>query len=299
MQHDAIIIGGSFAGIAAGLQLARARRRVCVIDAGQPRNRFASEAHGFFGHDGRAPLELAASARAQLLAYPTVTHVQGTAASAHPCIDGFEVGLADGDTLRARKLLLAFGISDDLPAVPGVAERWGRSVLHCPYCHGYEFGGQRLAVLQSMPMSWMQAMMVSDWGPTTFLLNGGALPEQQALEQLARRGVTLEAGAVHSVAGEGTALAEVRLQDGRALPVDALFVAPHARLNSGIAEQLGCALDAGMLGPIVRTDATKQTTVPGVYAAGDIARQPHNATFAAADGVAAGAALHHALVFGH
>lgn len=297
MQHDALILGGSFAGIAAALQLARARRRVVVVDAGQPRNRFAAASHGFFGHDGREPLGLVASAREQLLAYPTVTFVQDTALQAQAVDGGFIVQRAQGDPLSARKLLLAFGISDELPGIPGLAERWGRTVLHCPYCHGYEFAGRRLAVLQTLPFSWMQAMMVSDWGPTTFFLNGGGLPDADAQAQLARRGITIEHAPVLGVAGPGTTVEAVLLDDGRSIAADAVYVGARTRLNSAVAGQLGCEVDDGMLGPLIRTDASKQTTVPGVYAAGDIARQPHNATFAAADGVLAGTSLHHALVF--
>lgn len=305
MHHDALVLGGSFAGIAAALQLARARRSVCVVDAGEPRNRFAAEAHGFFGHDGREPRALIGQAREQLQGYPTVTFLQDTAVDAQRIDEGFAVRLASGGTRTARKLLLAYGISDELPQIPGVAQRWGRSVLHCPYCHGYEFAGRRLAVLATMPLSWHQAMMVSDWGPTTLLLNGGPAPAPapapapEALAQLARRGIALENAPVRELAGEGSALSSVVLEDGRTLAADALFLAAGVRFNSPIAQQLGCALDEGPMGPILRTDAMKQTTVPGVYAAGDIARQPHNATFAAADGVQAGTGLHHALVFGH
>lgn len=299
MRHDALIVGGSFAGIAAALQLARARRSVCVVDAGQPRNRFAAESHGFFGHDGREPLALIAQAREQLRAYPSVTFVQDSALEALRTDEGFAVRLGASGVRTARKLLLAHGISDVLPEIPGVAQRWGRSVLHCPYCHGYEFAGRRLAVLGTLPFSWHQAMMVSDWGPTTFLLNGGPPPETEALAQLARRGIAIEPARVRELAGEGPALSDVVLEDGRALAADALFLAAGVRFNSPIAQQLGCAVDEGPLGAVLRTDGTKQTTVPGVYAAGDIARQPHSATYAAADGVHAGTGLHHALVFGH
>ncbi|WP_102958907.1 NAD(P)/FAD-dependent oxidoreductase [Mangrovicella endophytica] len=299
MQHDAIIIGGSFAGLSAAIYIARGRRSVCVIDGGRPRNRFAAASHGFFGQDGQAPLEMIAAARAQLQLYPSVRMVDGEAAAAH-ALDGggFDVTLADGTRLTARKLVLAFGISDVLPEVPGLAERWGKSVLHCPYCHGYEFAGRRLGVLQTMPMSAHQAQLIAEWGPTTLFLNGGDRPDAETLAVLTARGIAVEPAPVVILDGKGDSLSCLRLADGRTIPTEALYVAVPTRLNSPIAEQLGCALDDGPLGPVIRTDASRLTSVPGVYAAGDIARVPHSATFAAADGVCAGTSLHQSLVFG-
>ena len=141
MQHDAIVIGGSFAGLSAAIQIARARRSVCVIDAGNPRNRFAEASHGFFGQDGNDPRAMIASARAQVQRYPTVHTVLGEASTARAVDGGFEVTVKGGETLTSAKLVLAFGISDVLPELPGLAERWGKSVLHCPYCHGFEYAG--------------------------------------------------------------------------------------------------------------------------------------------------------------
>ncbi|MCC2976669.1 NAD(P)/FAD-dependent oxidoreductase [Sphingomonas sp. PL-96] len=297
MQHDAIVIGGSFAGLSAAIHIARARRSVCVIDAGAPRNRFADASHGFFGQDGNAPHAMIAGALAQLQRYPTVRTLPGEAIGASAVAGGFEVNLADGETLTAAKLVLAFGISDVLPELPGLVERWGKSVLHCPYCHGFEYGGQRLGVLQTMPMSANQALLIADWGPTTLYLNGGDMPDADVQAKLARRGVTIEPARIVALRGEDTALSSLTLADGREAPIDALYLAPRSRLNSPIAEQLGCALDDGPFGPVIRTDAAKLTTVPGVYAAGDAARAPHNASWAAADGVTAGVSLHQSLVF--
>jgi thioredoxin reductase len=297
MQHDAIVIGGSFAGLSAAIHIARARRSVCVIDAGSPRNRFADASHGFFGQDGNEPLRMIASARAQLQRYPTVRTVVSEAVSASAITGGFEVALTGDEMLTATKLVLAFGISDVLPELPGLAERWGKSVLHCPYCHGFEYGGQRLGVLQTMPISSHQAMLIADWGPTTMYLNGGDMPDAEVQAKLARRGVAIEPAPIVALRGDGTTLSSLLLAGGREALIDALYLAPRSRLNSPIAEQLGCALDDGPFGPVIRADAAKLTTVPGVYAAGDAARAPHNASWAAADGVTAGVSLHQSLVF--
>lgn len=296
MQHDAIVVGGSFAGISAAIPIARARRSVCVVDAGLPRNRFAAESHGLFGHDGGDPGSMIAAARAQLQRYPTVRTIAGEAAGARAIPGGFEV-TAGGERLTAARLVLAFGVSDVLPEHPGLAERWGTSVLHCPYCHGYEFAGERLGVLYSMPMSAHQALLIAEWGPTTLFLDGNELLDAEAQARLAQRGVAIEPARIVALEGSGGGLSSLRLADGRDVPIRALYVAPRARFNSPMAEELGCAADESPLGPMIRTDERKQTTVAGVYAAGDIARAPHNASWAAADGVTAGVFLHQSLVF--
>jgi thioredoxin reductase len=297
MQHDAVVIGGSFAGLSAAIHIARARRSVCVIDAGSPRNRFADASHGFFAQDGNDPRAMIARAHAQLCRYPTVRMIAGEASTAHAVDGGFAVVLAGGEAVSARKLVLAFGISDELPGIPGLPERWGKSVLHCPYCHGFEYAGGRLGVLETAAFSAHKALLVADWGPTTLFLNGGDAPDQATRAKLEQRGIAIEAAPIAALRGEGLSLSSLSLADGREVEIDALFLTPRSRLNSPIAEQLGCAIDDGPFGPMIRTDAAKQTTVPGVYAAGDIARAPHNATWAAADGVTAGVSLHQSLVF--
>ena len=291
---DVIVIGGSFAGLSAALQLARARRRVLLIDAGEPRNRFATAAHGFLGQDGVAPHVIRATARAQLAAYPTVRFHQGLATQAEASLEGFGVTCADGSTHHAARLILATGVRDELPAVPGIGERWGRTVLHCPYCHGYELQGAPVGVLAGHEKSAHQAALLPDWGPTTYFTQGAFEPDDEQAALLAARGVTIERTPVVALLGEAPALTGVRLADGRVVSLGGLFVAP--RTDPGpLARQLGCAVDDGMTGPLIRVDAMQQTTVPGVYAAGDAATAMHNATFASAAGVMAGVATHQSL----
>jgi thioredoxin reductase len=297
MTHDAIIIGASFAGLATATYAGRARLETRVIDAGQPRNRFAPHSHGFLTHDGSVPGDILATARGQAQAYPTVRFVEGSAASAAATEDGFAVGLASGETLTARRLVLAYGLHDELPEIPGLAERWGRSVSHCPYCHGYEFSDRRLGVLATSPMSVHQAQLIPAWGPTTFFLNGYPMPEPELLADLERRGVTVETRQVAALMGDGPALSAIRLADGSSIPIEALYVGPRSYANSDIARQLGCIHEEIFWGSMIQTDAMQQTSVPGVFAAGDIARGGHSVTFAAADGVMAATALHRSLVF--
>lgn len=297
MTTDAIIVGGGFAGLAAATYLARARRNVVVIDTRQPRNRYTDAAHGFLGHDGSDPQQILSTARRQVMAYPTVRMIDGEATGARVEDDGFSVVLGNGEALATRKVILAFGLRDTLPAIPGIQERWGKTVLHCPYCHGIEFSDRQLGVLYRTPMSVHQASIVAEWGPVTLYLNGHELDAEGA-DVMARRGVRVETAKITGLEGERTALSALVLEGGRRSVVDALYIAPESCLSSPLAEQLGAVIEDGPMGPMIMTDADKMTSVPGVYAAGDIARAPHSVSWAVADGVTAGTSAHRALVFG-
>jgi thioredoxin reductase len=297
MSYDVIVIGGSFAGLSAAMQLARARRRVAIVDSGLPRNRFARTSHGFFGQDGRPPAEIVADARAGVLAYPTAEHRTGEAVDARRRGDGaFEVALASGESLAASRLVLATGVADELADLPGLRERWGATVLHCPYCHGYEVADGALGALAVSELSVHQALLLPDWsGDVTFFTQGIVTLDEAQRSALASRGVRVEPEPVTELLGTAPALDGVRLRDGRTVRLAALFTGSRIRMASPLAERLGCELDDGPAGPIVRTDARKETTVPGVYAAGDMTRFPHNATWASADGVTAGISAHQSL----
>lgn len=297
MRHDTIIVGGGFAGLASATYLGRARRNVVVLDTGKPRNRFTTASHGFLGQDGTAPLQILATARQQLRAYPTVQIIEAEASAAYLRGDGFVVHLATGGQIEARTLILAFGLRDTLPEIPGVTERWGKTVLHCPYCHGFEFSDRPLGVLYRTVMSIHQALLIAEWGPTTLFLNGFHLHAEH-VEALARRGVGIEPEPVTRLEGNGTALSAVKLKNESYREIEALYLSPVSRLSSPLAEQLDVQVVDEPLGPLIRTDENKMTTVNGVYAAGDIARAPHSVSWAVADGVTAGTAAHRALVFG-
>jgi thioredoxin reductase len=294
MTFDAVIVGGSYAGLSAAMMLARARRSVLVIDSGLPRNRFAAHSHGVLGLDGIGGGELLRQAKAQLLDYPSVRWISDTATDAQVTVDGFAVHTAGGDTWATRKLLLATGIRDELPQLPGLAERWGHSVLHCPYCHGYEVGGGEIGLLGGHALSGMMAGLLADWGQVTLFAHGMTLDDDQ-LATLQRRGVRIESTEVVALEGEAPQLSAALLADGRRIDLRALFVTARQHMGSPLVEQLGCALDESPVGVLVRVDAQKQTTVPGVYAAGD-ATAMGNITLASAEGVRAGISLHHALV---
>lgn len=293
MVHDVIVIGGSYAGMAAALQLLRARRSVAIIDAGQRRNRFASHAHGFLSQDGVPPGEIAAQSRAQLERYADLTWIEGEAVTLGGARDAFEVVLGDGAPLTGRRVLMAAGVRDTLPEVDGIGERWGRSVFHCPYCHGYELDRGPIGVIGSGPMSVHQAELLTEWGRVTFFPNGAVALEVDLREALERRGVTVEDAVIERIEGE----ADICLADGRRLAFAGLFAAPTVSPASPLAERAGCALEDTPMGMILRTDAAKQTTVPGIYACGDVATMPHSVSLAVSDGAMAGAQVHRSLVW--
>lgn len=295
MIYDVILAGGSFAGLSAATQLARAQRRILLVDAGKPRNRFAAASHGFLGQDGVAPAQILREGLRQLSAYPTVDFAHDEAVAARATDEGFEVELAQGGHVAARRLVLATGLVDDLP-LASMVPRWGVSVLHCPYCHGYEVRGGQLAVIANVAMASHQAMLLPDWGPTTLFTQGTFEPSADEAAQLAARGIGIERVPVVELLGEAPKTEALRLADGRIVAAQAVFTAPKTRMASPLAEQLGCALEAGLTGPFVQVDAMKQTSVAGVFAAGDAAQPMHNATLASAAGVLAGVSAHRSLV---
>ncbi|WP_371345091.1 NAD(P)/FAD-dependent oxidoreductase [Ancylobacter sp. IITR112] len=292
-MHDVIIVGGGYAGMAAALQLLRARRRVLVLDAGRRRNRFSHASHGLLGQDGVDPAEIARLARRQLEAYPTLEWIEGEARDAVGVKDDFAVATSSGATLQGRRLLFALGVSDDLPAIEGLAERWGRSVFHCPYCDGYELDRGRIGVIATGPMSMHQALLVKEWGEVTLFTHAGFVPDAAQRAELTAHRISLEETPLVRLEGH----ADVVLADGRRLAFAGLFTAPRNRPASPVAEALGCALEETPLGTQLRTDEMKETSVPGAFACGDAARVPHSLTLAIADGAWAGMQLHRSLVF--
>jgi thioredoxin reductase len=297
-MYDVIIVGGSYAGLAAALQLGRARRSVLLIDGGQRRNRFVSASHGFLGQDGTSPDEIAAKGKAEVLAYPTVEWRDALVIELHATSRGFVVQSAAGQH-EAKRLIVATGVIDELPSIAGVPERWGKSVFPCPYCDGYELARGRLGVLARTPHTIHYAQVVADWaarGKTTLFLDQRVEPSPEQLAELGEAGIIVEPQKV--VAAEGSEPGIVlRLQDGRTSALAGLFVMPQTRLPGRFAEQLGCELEQGPEGSFFKTDASKETSVPGVFACGDVALAKRSVSFAVADGVRAGIGAHQSLIF--
>jgi thioredoxin reductase len=297
MTEDAIIIGGGFAGLSAALQLARARRRITILDTGEPRNRFSAHSHGFLAQDGRPGRDILTDARRQLAAYETVTFRDVPAEKLEGERDAFSVLTGDGGQIDARRVLLATGFEDRLPDIPGLAERWGKTVLHCPYCHGYEVGGGAIGVLARTAEAARFAAVVADWGNVTLFTNAVPESDDEALRVLAERNVRLRPGRVTAIADGPNGMLSVETGPGIPTLVKALFVMPEARVRSTIPADHGLKLKETPIGNILDTDDTGQTSLPGLYAAGDIALGPANISLAAANGVKTAVMLHHSLIW--
>jgi len=292
-MQDVIVIGGSYAGMAAALQLARARRKVLVIDAGQRRNRFASHSHGFLGQDGVDPAAIWAGARRQILAYPTVTWIEGEGVAISGRKDNFRLATADGTAHAGRRILLATGVRDLLPDIPGLPERWGKTVFHCPYCHGYELDQGRIGVIATGPMSLHQAQLLPEWGEVAFLTNGAVTLDADQRADLRSRGVAVEETPIARIVDT----ADVELRDGRVLPFAGLFTATRTEPAGPLAEATGCEMIETLTGRQIVTDEAKETSLPGIFACGDVARAPHSVSLAVGDGAWAGAQLPRSLVW--
>jgi thioredoxin reductase len=297
-MHDVIVIGGSYAGLAATLQLARARRRVLVLDGGTRRNRYSARSHGFLSRDGDRPEDIVAKGKADVLAYSTVTWQETVADDVRIVSDGFAIRAGD-DEHFCKRLVLATGVVDDLPAIAGLAERWGKTVFHCPYCDGFELQLGRIGVLATGAASMRLAILASEWaapGQTTFFLNDAFEPTEDELMELSARHIFVEREPVVGVTGDEPTI-EAYLRDGRMCRMRGLFVMTRTRMAAPFAERLGCQLETGPQGSFCKTDALKETTVAGVFACGDTALPTSTVAFAVADGTRAGTAVHQSLVF--
>lgn len=307
-RYDVVVVGGGAAGLSGALVLSRARRSVLVVDGGEPRNAPAGGVHNYLGREGTPPGTLLADGRAEVAGYGGQV-VPGTVRTArrldgplHDPAGGFAVELTDGRTVRARRLLVTTGLVDELPAVPGVAERWGREVLHCPYCHGFEVRDQTIGVLATSPMAAQIALLWRQWSPDiTLFLHTAADPTEQQREQLAARGVTVVTGKVTGLQVQDDHLTGVQLGDGRSIDCQALVVTPSLSARTSVLTDLGlqpAELHMGehVLGSRIEADPTGATAVPGVRVAGNVTDPMAQVVVSAAAGLAAAAATNTDLI---
>lgn len=223
--YDVVVVGGGAAGLSGALALSRARRSVLVIDSGEPRNAPADRVHNYLGREGTPPGELLEVGRAEVAGYGGQFHT-GRVEEVTRDDDGFRLGLDGGGSVRARRLLVTTGLTDELPDVPGLAQRWGRDVLHCPYCHGWEVRDRRIGILATGPFAVHQAEMWRQWSADVLLLlHDSPAPDAEAAERLAARGIAVVPGPIAEIEVTGDALTGVRLADGRVVALDAVVVA--------------------------------------------------------------------------
>jgi len=299
--YDVVVVGGGPAGLSGALALSRARRSVLVVDGGEPRNAPAAGMHNYRGRDGTPPGDLRAAGRAEVAGYGG-EFAEGDVVAARPAPGGFVVELADGGSVRARRLLVSTGLVDELPDVPGVRERWGRDVLHCPYCHGWEVRDQPIGILATSPMAVHQAVMWRQWSAdVTLFLHTAAEPTDEEWEQLAARGVGVVTGEVAGLEISGDRLRGVRLVSGELFARTALVVAPRFTARSGVLTSLGLAsveqeLNGHVYGSAVPADPSGATAVPGVWVAGNVTTLHAQVISSAAAGLNAGAMINADLI---
>jgi thioredoxin reductase len=298
---DVVVVGGGAAGLGGALALARARRRVLVVDAGEPRNAPAEGVHVYPGREGTAPAELLSIGRDEVRGYGG-EFVDGTVVAAGRVEGGFELRLADGRAVRGSRLLVTTGLVDDLPDVPGLARLWGTDVPHCPYCHGWELRDRRIGVLSTGPSAVHQALLWRQWSAdVTLFLHRGPEPAEEEYEQLAARGIAVVDGEVAGLETDHGRLSGVRLAAGTVLPCRALVVSPRMTARARFLDGLGLGtVDQEVAGhPVgtrIATDPAGATDVPGVWAAGNVADVLGQVIVAAAAGTRAGAAINADLV---
>ena len=296
-QHwDVLIIGGGSAGLSAALILARARRRVLVLDAQEPRNRFAPHMHGVLSRDGYSPLDLVADGYREVRAADGVIE-NARVVEARAIADGFEVVADSGARFTARRLIVATGIRDQLPDIPGLAEQWGRGVVACPYCDGYEATGRAIGVLAGSAMGLHKAHMLRSYSRqvTVFTALAGPIPDTDRLV-LEERGVRLEDRAVTHVVTDAGRLTGLGLADGTVAPVDVLFAEPAPIALDEPLRQLGAARTETHLGSWTAVDEFGKTSVDGVWAVGNAANPAALVPIAAGSGATAALAINSELI---
>jgi thioredoxin reductase len=289
-KYDVVVVGGGAAGLSAALVLGRARRRVVVVDAGGPRNAPAAHMQGFLSRDGMSPADLLAAGRAEISHYGSEV-VEDQVVEIE---DGFVVRLAGGRVLSARRILIATGVRDQLPDIPGVRERWGRDLLHCPYCHGWEVRDQPLGVLGTVPGSVVHALLVRQWSDdVTFFVHSYELSAAEEV-QLNARGVRIVDGEIVRLVVEDDRLTGVELSDGQVIDRAALFIRPEIVPHAdGLLGGLGCEVDEDGFATVEHTGRTSKS---GVWAAGNVADPRAQVITAAGAGSAAAIAMNADLV---
>ncbi|AYL97938.1 NAD(P)/FAD-dependent oxidoreductase [Mucilaginibacter celer] len=266
-DFDVIIIGGSSAGLSAGMALGRAARNVLIIDSGKPCNQPTPHSHNFFTRDGQTPQEILSIAREQTLKYPSIRLLNGEAIQAKTSEEGFEIKIASGEIFKAKKLILAYGIKDQLPSIPGFAKCWGVSVIHCPYCHGYEYKDQPTGIFANGEIGFELAKLISNWTKNLTVFTNGKFTISAEQEKIIRdNNINIIEDEITAFAHTNGYLNSIRLKNGEEIKLNALYARVPFVQHSDIAQQLGCEVNKP--GYIV-VEGKQKTTVSGVFACGD------------------------------
>lgn len=293
-NYEVIIIGGSYAGLSAAMALGRAMRKVLIIDGGKACNRTAPHSHNFLTHDGKNPARIAAEAREEVLSYPTVKLLKGEVVAVSGQDKQFTVNTSQGEVFGTGKILFATGVKDEMLPIPGFAESWGISVIHCPYCHGYEVRNERTVIIANGEMAFEFARLIHNWtDKLAVFTNGVSTLDPEKSNLLKSRNIEIVQTAIQEIIHEDGQVKQLLLQDGSIYPVRAIYARLPFIQHCEIPEKLGCELtEQGH----IRTNDFRQTNVPGIYAAGDNTTPMRSVSSAVAAGTTAGAIINHTLV---
>jgi len=289
VTYDVVIIGGGPAGLSAALLLGRGRRSVVVLDTGEGRNAPSDASHSFFTRDGTAPAELRRIGQEQLRPYETVSVRPERAVAVSGEVGQFRVTLDKGACLESRTMILATGVRDILPNIPGMDRYWGKGIFQCPFCDGWEHRDQPMALLVPPDMVLESVHLYRTWSANlTVLTNGVWEPDRELSTRLADLGVPMITDSIEQIEGNGTHANRIIFSTGREQPIGVLWIRPHQQAHTGLAAGLGCELyDAGLITGLVKVEGPGQTTIPGVFAGGDISSPMHQVSLAVASGTAA------------
>lgn len=292
--YDAIIIGGSYSGLAAGMALGRALRTVLIIDSGQPCNAQTPHSHNFITHDGETPHAIASKAREQVAQYKTVEFYSGLAIAAEKIDAGFAVTTENGEVFTAKKLVFATGVKDLMPAIKGSAACWGISLVHCPYCHGYEIRNENTGILANGEVAFEFSKLINNWTKElTIFTNGKSTLTTEQTSKLKAHGIAVNEQEIDSFEHIGGYLEQVHFKDGSSIKLTAMYAKLPFVQHSDLPEKLGCEItESGF----IQTDVHQKTSVPGVYACGDNVTQMRSVANAVAAGTLTGAMLNKELV---
>jgi len=289
VTHDVVIIGGGPAGLSAALLLGRGRRSVVVLDTGEGRNAPSDASHSFFTRDGTPPAELRRIGQEQLRPYESVSVRPERAVAVSGEVGQFRVTLDKGACLESRTMILATGVRDILPNIPGMDRYWGKGIFQCPFCDGWEHRDQPMALLVPPDMVLESVHLYRTWSANlTVLTNGVWEPDRELSTRLADLGVPMITDSIEQIEGNGTHANRIIFSTGREQPIGVLWIRPHQQAHTGLAAGLGCELyDAGLITGLVKVEGPGQTTIPGVFAGGDISSPMHQVSLAVASGTAA------------
>jgi thioredoxin reductase len=266
-QYDVIIVGGSNAGLAAGMALGRALRKVLIVDSGDPCNKQTPHSHNFLTNDGKSPKEIARLAKQQVRKYQTIGFLNALVTASIRTETGFQIQIQSSDTFSAKKVVFATGIKDIMPGIPGFAECWGISVLHCPYCHGYEVRHQRTGILANGDTAFELSSLISNWtGDLTLYTNGKSTLTDQQVEKLLKHDINIVETEMERLQHKEGYIENIIFKDGRSLSVTALYARLPFVQHSSLPEAMGCEISSE---GYIKIDAAQKTTIPGIYACGD------------------------------